>query len=131
MAAALSPSRFIIFPAIFFLIVLMNLIPLYLSPINRNRGILLLLLLLLLSLTTPLSQLNLSETLQTSLPPSPLPNINDSADHGASSTNKISKRFRVRHNLLLQLSFPFCSVLFFSFRDECNFAGGKESCGED
>ncbi|KAL6331556.1 hypothetical protein AAG906_011496 [Vitis piasezkii] len=69
--ATSSPTRFVIFPAILFLIVL---IPLYLSPINRNQSILL----HLLPTHSNLSETT-HQTFQTSSSPSLLPK-NDSAD---------------------------------------------------
>lgn len=90
--ATSSPTRFVIFPAILFLIVL---IPLYLSPINRNQSILL----HLLPTHSNLSETT-HQTLQTSSSPSLWPK-NDSADgvpstssDGARTTNEIRKRFR-------------------------------------
>ena len=98
--ATSSPTRFVIFPAILFLIVL---IPLYLSPINRNQSILL----HLLPTHSNLSETT-HQTLQTSSSPSLWPK-NDSADgvpstssDGARTTNEIRKRLRVRDNLPLQ-----------------------------
>ncbi|KAL6330709.1 hypothetical protein AAG906_009137 [Vitis piasezkii] len=90
--ATSSPTRFVIFPAILFLIVL---IPLYLSPINRNQNILLHLL-----PTHSNHSETTHQTFQTSSSPSLLPK-NDSADgvpststDGARATNEIRKRFR-------------------------------------
>ncbi|KAJ9688743.1 hypothetical protein PVL29_014410 [Vitis rotundifolia] len=92
--ATSSSTRFVIFPAILFLIVL---IPLYLSPINRDQNIVL----HLLPTHSNLSETT-HQTLQTSSCPSLLPK-NDSADgvpltstDGASAraTNDIRKRFR-------------------------------------
>ncbi|WJZ98177.1 hypothetical protein VitviT2T_016722 [Vitis vinifera] len=96
--ATSSPTRFVIFPAILFLIVL---IPLYLSPINRNQSILL----HLLPTHSNLSETT-HQTLQTSSSPSLWPK-NDSADgvpstssDGARTTNEIRKRLREKMSRL-------------------------------